>query len=165
MELKNLNLKVDILIACYCFTNNEYTRDGANILLYTCCRDGKAKENHCPKKTTQTRNGSRKLEEYCLSRITVRKEKNGKLSAHYICTHTNHTPGITEAKHIPLPSAVKEEVRKKYGQDIKLDSILDGRLPSYLTCNHGQVMYMRNLSKQGKLRQLSLWGNKGQLHH
>ena len=55
------------------------------------------------------------------------------MSAHYIRTHTNNTPGITEAKPIPLPSAVKEEVRKKYGQDIKLDSILDGRLPSYLT--------------------------------
>ena len=117
----------------YCLTNNEYTTDGENVVLYTCCRDVKAKANHCPKKTTQTRNGSRKLEEYCLSRITVRKEKNGKMSAHYIRTHTNNTPGITEAKPIPLPSAVKEEVRKKYGQDIKLDSILDGRLPSYLT--------------------------------
>ena len=113
MELMNLNLKVDILIVCYCFTNNEYTTDGENVVLYTCCRDGTAKENHCPKKTTQTRNGSRKLEQYCLSRITVGKEKNGKVSAHCIRTHTNHTPGITEAKPIPLPSAVKEEVRKK----------------------------------------------------
>ena len=44
----------------------------------------------------------------------------------YIHTHTNHTAGIAEAKHIPLPNAVKE-VREKYGQHVKLDSILDGR--------------------------------------
>ena len=45
----------------------------------------------------------------------------------YIRTHTYHTPGIAEAKHIPLPNAVKEEVREKYGKHVKLDSILDGR--------------------------------------
>ena len=99
-------------------------------VLYTCCRDGRAKENHCPKKSSQIRkhHGSRKLEEYCLSRITVRKEKSGKVNAQYIRTHTNHAPGIDEAKHIPLLQAVKEEVREKYGQNVKLDSILGGTL-------------------------------------
>ena len=97
-------------------------------ILYTCCRDGGAKENHCPKKSSQIRKhrGSRKLEEYCLSRIMVRKEKSGKINVQYIRTHTNHAPGIAESKHIPLPQSVKEEVREKYGQNIKLDSILDG---------------------------------------
>ena len=47
--------------------------------------------------------------------------------AQYIRTHTNHTPGIAEARHIPLLNSVKEEVREKYGQHVKLDSILDGK--------------------------------------
>ena len=42
--------------------------------------------------------------------------------AQYIRTHT---PGIAEARHIPLPNSVKEEVREKHGQHVKLDSILD----------------------------------------
>ena len=97
--------------------------------LYTCCRDGKAKENHCPKKSTQIRrhHGSRKLKDYCFSRISVQKKRSGKVYAQYIRTHTNHTPGIAEARHIPLPNSVKEEVGEKYGQHVKLDSILDGK--------------------------------------
>ena len=110
------------VLACKTTTEIETT------VLYTCCRDGRAKENHYPKKSSQIikDHGSRKLEEYCLSRITVRKERSGKVYAQYICTHTNHTPGIAEAKHIPLPQPVREEVREKYGQNVKLDSILDG---------------------------------------
>ena len=45
-----------------------------------------------------------------------------------ICTHTNHTPGIAEVKHIPLPNAVREKVREKCGQNVKLGSILDSKL-------------------------------------
>ena len=77
------------------------------------------------------------MEEYCLSRITVRKERSGKVNAQYIRTHTNHAPGIAEAKHIPLPQAVKEEVREKYGQNVKLDSILDG---NYNYCTLPQLI-------------------------
>ena len=54
------------VLACKTTTEIETT------VLYTCCRDGRAKENHYPKKSSQIRkdHGSRKLEEYCLSRIT-----------------------------------------------------------------------------------------------
>ena len=89
-------------------------------VLYTCCCDGRAKENLLPKKTTQTRKhcGSRKLEEeYCISRMTVVKKKDGKVSARYIRTHTHHTPGIGEVKHLPLSQGVKQKVREKYGQN------------------------------------------------
>ena len=61
--------------------------------LYTCCRDGKAKENHHPRKTTKTRKhpGSRKLDAYCISRMTVTKGKSGTVSVRYIQTHKSHT--------------------------------------------------------------------------
>lgn len=98
-------------------------------MLYTCCRDGKAKQNQQPKKTTQSRRlrGSRKLHDYCISRMTVTEDKcNGKVSLRYMRTHTNHSPGIEEAKHLPLPQAVRQEVQEKFGQNVQLESILDG---------------------------------------
>ena len=60
--------------------------------------------------TPQTRKhtGSRKVEGYCVSRMMVTRENNGKVS--YIRTRT---PGISEAKHLPLPLTVKQEVREK----------------------------------------------------
>ena len=81
-----------------------------------------------PKKTSQARKhrGSRKVEGYCISRMMVTREKSGKVSVKYTRTHTNHTPGISEAKHLPLPLNVKQEVREKYEQNVQLDSILDG---------------------------------------
>jgi hypothetical protein len=78
--------------------------------------------------------GSRKLDGYCLSRITAKKERGGKVSVQYIRTHTNHTPGIAEAKHIPLPQTVKREVRGKFGQSVKLESILDGMFYTCVVC-------------------------------
>ena len=105
--------------------------EATSTVLYTCCRDGSAKENRLPKKTTQTRKHrlSRKLEEgYCISRMMVTKREDGKVSARYIQTHTHHTPGIGEAKHLPLSQSVKQKVREKYGQNVKLDSILDGMI-------------------------------------
>ena len=100
-------------------------------VLYTCCRDGEAKVNCLPKKTTQSRKkrGSRKTEGYCISRTTVTKEKSGKVSTRYIRTHTGHTPGISEARYLPLSQAAKQEVREKYAlpQNVQLDSIIDGK--------------------------------------
>ena len=53
------------------------------------------------------------------------KGKDGNVSVRYIRTHTNHAPGVGELKHVPLPQVVREKVREKYGQNVKLDSILD----------------------------------------
>ena len=58
--------------------------------------------------------------------MTVTRENSGKVSVKYIRTHTNHTPGISEVKHLPLPLTVKQELREKYEQNVQLDSILDG---------------------------------------
>ena len=60
--------------------------------------------------------------------MMVTKREDGKVSARYIRTHTHHTPGIGEAKHLPLSQSVKQKVREKYGQNVKLDSILDGMI-------------------------------------
>ena len=38
--------------------------------------------------------------------------------------HTNNTPGTGEVKHIPLPQAVRQEVKERYWQNMKLDSIM-----------------------------------------
>ena len=104
------------------------TKDGSNASLYTCCWDGVAKENKQPNLTEHTRKecGSRKVNVYCISRMIAMKGSNGIVSVKYIRTHTNHAPGINELRHIPLPPVVREEVQKKYGQNVKLDSILDG---------------------------------------
>lgn len=60
--------------------------------------------------------------------MTVIKERSGKVLTRYIRTHTNHVPGINEAKHLPLPQAVRKEVREKYVQNVQLDSIIDGKM-------------------------------------
>ena len=82
--------------------------------LHTCCRDGIAKENKQPNLTEQTRKerGSRKLNAYCISRMIVTQGTDWIVSVKYIHTHTNHAPGISELRHIPLPQVVREEVQK-----------------------------------------------------
>ena len=105
-------------------------------MLFTCCRDGCAKENHQPKKTAQlrTHRGSRKLKGYCISRMMATKHKStGKVVVKYISTHTNHKPGKEEMKHLPLPASVRQEVKDKFAQNVKLDSIIDGKL-KFLLC-------------------------------
>ena len=51
--------------------------------------------------------------------MTITKGKSGTVSVRYIQTHTNDTPGIGEVKHIPLPQAVRQEVKEKYGRWIQ----------------------------------------------
>ena len=79
----------------------------ASTTLYTCCRGRREKQNQLTPQTRKHR-GSCKVEGYCVSRMMVTRENNGKVS--YIQTRT---PGISEAKHLPLPLTVKQEVREK----------------------------------------------------
>ena len=112
--------------------------------LYTCYGDGKAKENHQTRKTTKTRKhpGSRKLAAYCISRMTVTKGKSGTVSVRYIQTHTNHTPGIGEVKHIPLPQAVRQEIKEKYGQNVKLNERVPQAAVNTLMTDDGTYIYI-----------------------
>ena len=56
-------------------------------LLYTCCRDGKGRQNKRPRKTDEKRkvSQSRKLEElYCLARMYVKhNQSTGKVEVTY----------------------------------------------------------------------------------
>ena len=58
--------------------------------------------------------------------MMVTNGEEGNVCVKYIRTHTNHAPAVNELKHVPLSKAVREEVRHKYGQNVQLDSILDG---------------------------------------
>ena len=101
-------------------------------ILYTgtCCRDGKARKNMCPRKTNETRKScknSRKLDSYCLARMLVKHHLlTGKVDVIYNSTHTNHSLGVEECKHIPLPVSVRKEIQEKFAQGITLERIMDG---------------------------------------
>ena len=58
--------------------------------------------------------------------LVTEKKSSDNVTVHFIRTHTNHTPGIGESKHLPLPEAVKQDVKEKYAQNIQVDAILDG---------------------------------------
>ena len=99
-------------------------------ILYTCCRDGKARKNTCPRKTSETRKNSkssRKLGSYCLARMFVKHHPlTGKVDVIYNSTHTNHSLGVEECKYIPLPVSVRKEIQEKFAQGITLERIMDG---------------------------------------
>ena len=80
------------------------------------------------KETVETKR-PRKLDSYCLSRMTASEHlKTGEVEVMYIKTHTNHQPGLEEVKYVPLPEATRREVRNKYVDGVKLDKIIDGEL-------------------------------------
>lgn len=87
---------------------------------YVCCRDGSKRDHHHPehqKKTEQTRAGrmSCKINNYCISRIVATEElKSEKVEVYYISTHTDHTLGIDECKHLPLPPSVKAGIQEQF---------------------------------------------------
>ena len=110
-------------------------------LLYTCCRDGKPRENKCPRKTDEKRKimkKSRKLEgSYCLARMHVKHHiSSGNVVVTYISTHTNHSLGLEECKYIPLPQSVRKEIQQKFAQGITLERIMDGNTYNHSPCTH-----------------------------
>ena len=74
--------------------------------------------------------------------MTVTKGKSGTVSVRYIQTHTNHTPGIGEVKHIPLPQAVRQEVKEKYGQNVKLNERVPQAAVNTLMTDYGTYIYI-----------------------
>ena len=106
--------------------------------MYTCCRDGKARENKYPRKTNQKRKTvkkSRKLEKsYCLARMHVRHHQpTGQVLVTYISTHTNHSLGLEECKYIPLSLSVRKEIQEKFAQGVTLERIMDGNVYTLFT--------------------------------
>ena len=50
----------------------------------------------------------------------------GKIEVEYTYTHTNHSPGVAELKHLPLPASVRDEIKEKFSQGVTLERIMDG---------------------------------------
>ena len=79
------------------------------------------------KQNRQSVKGSRKLEDYCLARMYVKHyQSTGRVEVTYICTHTNHLPGLEECKYLPLPQFVRKEIQEKFAQGVTLERIMDG---------------------------------------
>ena len=82
-------------------------------------------------KKTRVCSASRKLDNYCISRIVATEEvKSEKVEAYYISTHTNHTLGIDECKHLPLPPSVKTNIQQEFVTGKSLEKIMDGNFYS-----------------------------------
>lgn len=98
--------------------------------MYTCCRDGIKRGHIGPNQTGKTRQRSetRKLESYCLARMTaIEHLSDGSVEVRYISTHTNHDPGIAECKHLPLPQSIKADVQQQFAAGISLERIMDSK--------------------------------------
>ena len=100
-------------------------------LLYVCCRVGFQRENVTQRKIEKKRlslKPSRKLAgSYCLARMYVKHYLSlGSVEVEYNYTHTNHSPGIKEFKHLPLPASVRKEIQEKFSQGVTLKRIMDG---------------------------------------
>ena len=52
--------------------------------------------------------------------------QNGNVKIVYISSHTNHTLGIKECKHLPLPLSVKGYIQQRFAAGVSLERILDG---------------------------------------
>ena len=50
----------------------------------------------------------------------------GNVEVDYIFTHTNHSPGLEEVKHIPIPTSVQEEIQQKFSQGVSVEKIMKG---------------------------------------
>ena len=145
-----------------CETLGYLLVDKMECTLYTCCRDGMARENQKARKTDQTRksfSGSRKLSEsYCLARMTMQKRnENGKVQVTYIPTHTNHSLGLAECKYIPLPKSIRWEIEEKFASGMRLERIMDGKERGMLftckTCSNTRIVYIDIRAELGSRQQ------------
>ena len=106
---------------------------------YSCCRDGKARQNIWTKRKSNEQRGqgckkpSRKLNKTCISRIYATQSSNdGRI--HVISAHTNHSLSIEdEAKNIPLPKTTQREISAKLQKGIPVERIMEGK-NSRITC-------------------------------
>ena len=108
---------------------------------YSCCRDGKARQNIWTKRKSNEQRGqgckkpSRKLNKTCISRIYATQSSNdGRIHVIYISAHTNHSLSIEdEAKNIPLPKTTQREISAKLQKGIPVERIMEGK-NSRITC-------------------------------
>jgi len=58
----------------------------------------------------------------------VKHMSTGNVEVEYIFTHTNHSTGLKETKHIPIPESVHKEIQKKFSQGISVERITEGMI-------------------------------------
>ena len=117
-------------------------------VLYVCCRDGMKKGHAGPNKTGKTRkhHESRKIEQYCLSRMIVTEYlKERKVHVRYISTHTNHDLSLQEYKHLPLPPSIKTDIQQ-FAEGVPLERIIDSKLLKF-TLYPVLIIYLRALKQ------------------
>lgn len=56
----------------------------------------------------------------------TKNQVTGKVNVKYNFTHTGHTLGLEEYKHIPLALSVRQMIEKKFAQGITLERIING---------------------------------------
>ena len=113
----------------YSFNLNALYNLDCHSFLYTCCRDGKARKKH-PSTESKRKlfKASRKLSSFCLSRMYVKHYHiTGKVEVLYISTHTNHSLGLHECKHLPLPVSIRRKIQEKFACGVSLERIMDGK--------------------------------------
>jgi len=103
------------------------------VVLYTCCRDGLARENKQPRKTDECRKKqlTRKLDKdgFCIARMTATENlKTGLVTVEYLSSHSGHKPSIEECKFLPLPPSLRQNVLEKCAAGISIEKIMDGEL-------------------------------------
>ena len=115
-------------------------------VLYVCCRDGMKKGHAGPNKTGKTRkHESRKIEQYCLSRMIVTEYlKERKVHVRYISTHTNHDLSLQECKHLPLPPSLKTDIQQQFAEGVLLERIIGSKLLKF-TLYPVIIIYLRAL--------------------
>ena len=88
------------------------------------------------------------------------------MEAYYISTHTNHTLGIDECKHLPLPPSVKTDIQEQFAAGKSLEKIMDGNSFHFnLVVIINNNRYKRYYWKKGLSRRFHGKRNKETLHY
>lgn len=96
---------------------------------WICGRDGQKKEHTSTcdlKKRRPNQKPSRKLNDTCLSRMTVDHLASHNVRVTYYAAHTGHTLNTGELTHLPLPTSTSEVVEKKLSIGVTAERILQG---------------------------------------
>ena len=116
-----------VFLPTYIFILLEQLR----VVLYTCCRDGLARENRQPRKTDKCRKkgSTRKLDKdgFCIARITANENlETGVVKVEYLSTHSCHKPSVEECRYLPLPPSLCQKVKEKCAAGITIEKIMNG---------------------------------------
>ena len=77
----------------------------------------------------------------CISRMYVKCCSTGSVEVRYISSHTNHDLTLEQAKFVPLPKDVKDNISLKLNQGIPIERILDGKY-MYMYIQHNYTVHV-----------------------